>query len=147
VLGSTFRAVARRAARPVLAALDRCSLLSRALMAYDGSPESEEALAVAAHVGRKWGIPLAVVTVEESRRAGAETLDKALTYLQEHGVKAEALLRQGDVAEAILAAGREYGCDWIIMGGSGYSPFVELFTRSTVDRVLREGPCPVLLCR
>jgi nucleotide-binding universal stress UspA family protein len=147
VLGSTFRAVARRAPRPVLSALDRCSLLSKALLAYDGSPESEEALFVAAYVGSKWGLPLAVVTVEESRRADEGTLHKAVAYLNEHGAQAEALLRNGDAAEAILAAAQEVGCDLMMMGGSGYSPFGQLFTRSTVSRVLREAPCPVLLCR
>jgi nucleotide-binding universal stress UspA family protein len=147
VLGSTFQAVVRRAPRPVLATLDTCSLLSKALLAYDGSPEGEEALFVAAYASRKWGLALAVVTVEESRRADEGTLHKALTYLNEHGAQAEALLRRGEVAKAILAAAQECGCDWLIMGGSGYSPFGGLFTRSTVERVLREAPCPVLLCR
>ena len=147
VLSSTFQMVVRRATRPVLAVLDTCSLLNRALLAYDGSAESEEALFVAAHVGRSWGISLAVVTVEESRRADERTLQRAITYLQEHGVQAEALLRRGDAAEAILTAAQECGCDWLMMGGSGYSPFGALFTRSAVQRVLRETPCPVLLCR
>jgi nucleotide-binding universal stress UspA family protein len=145
--GSTFRTVVRRAPRPVLATLDNCSPLSKALLAYDGSAESDEALFVAAYVGRKWGLPLAVVTVEESRRANERTLHKALTYLNEHGAQAQGLLRQGDVTEAIRAAAQECGCDWLIMGGNGYSPFRALFTRSTLSRVLREAPCPVLICR
>jgi len=147
VLSPTFQTVLRRAARPVLATLDTCSLLNKALLAYDGSAESEEALFVAAHVAREWGIPLAVVTVEESRRADEGTLRKAVTYLQEHGIQAEALLRRGDAAQGILAAAQECGCNWLLMGGSGYSPFGTLFTRSTVQQVLRAAPCPVLLCR
>ena len=146
-LGPTFQVVLRRAGRPVLATLSTCSLLSKALLAYDGSAESEEALFVAAHVGKEWGIPLAVVTVEESRRANEATLQKAVTYLSEHGIQAEALLRRGPVAEAILAAAQECACNWLLMGGSGYSPFATLFTRSTVQQVLREAPCPVLICR
>jgi nucleotide-binding universal stress UspA family protein len=147
VLDPTLLAVIRRAPRPVLATLDICSPLSKALLAYDGSPESEEALYVAAYVGRRWGIPLAVVTVEESRRADEATLHQALTYLNKHGAQAEALLRQGDVPETILAAAQECGCNWLMMGGSGYSPYRALFTRNTVQRVLREAPCPVLICR
>jgi nucleotide-binding universal stress UspA family protein len=146
-LDSTLQTVARRVARPALVTLDTCSPLGKALLAYDGSPESEEALFVAAYANREWGIPLAVVTVEESRRADKGTLDKALTHLNEQGAQAEALLRQGGVAEGILAAAREYGCDWLMMGGSGYSPFGGLFTRSTLERVLRETTCPVLICR
>jgi nucleotide-binding universal stress UspA family protein len=147
VLDPTLLAVVRRAPRPVLATLDICSPLSKALLAYDGSRESEEALVVAAYVGRKWGIPLTVVTVEESRRADEATLHRALTYLNEHGAQADALLRQGDVPETILAAARECGCNWLMMGGSGYSPYRALFTRSTVQCVLREATCPVLICR
>ncbi len=146
-LSATFQTVARRAPRPVLATLGSCSQLNRALLAYDGSPESEEALFVTAYAGKRWGLPLTVVTVEESRRADEGTLQKAVTYLNEHGVQAQALLRHGVAAEAILAAAREAACDWLIMGASGYSPFGQLFTRSTVQRVLREAPCPVLLCR
>jgi nucleotide-binding universal stress UspA family protein len=146
-LSATFQTVARRAPRPVLAALGACSQLSKPLLAYDGSPESEEALFVAAYAGRQWGLPLTVVTVEENRRADEGTLQKALAYLNEHGVRAQALLRHGVAAEAILAAARETACDWLIIGASGYSPFGQLFTRSTVQRVLREAPCPVLLCR
>jgi nucleotide-binding universal stress UspA family protein len=139
--------VARHAVRPVLVALETCSLLSKALLAYDGSPESEEALFVAAYLGQRWGLPLAVVTVEESRRADEGTLHRAVTYLNEHGVQAKGMLRRGEVTKTILVAAQECGCDWLVMGGSGYSPFGTLFTRSTVQRVLREAPFPVLICR
>lgn len=146
-LGSALRTVVRRAARPTLAAVGQCSPLSKALLAYDGSPESEEALFVAAHLGSKWALPLAVVTVAESHRADETTLQRAATFLEEQGAPPEALLRRGDAADTILAAAQEVRCDLLIMGSSGHSPFAMLFTRSTLERVLREAPCPVLICR
>jgi nucleotide-binding universal stress UspA family protein len=147
LMESTFETVSRRTSRPVLAVGEECLPLSNALLAYDASPTSEEALFVAAHLGKKWGIPLAVITVEESRRTSPEILDRAMAYLNECGVKAEGLFKTGPVAEAILSAARELGSDLLIMGGTGYSPFVELFLRSTIDHVLREATCPVLICR
>jgi len=147
LLRSTLQTVSRRTSRPVLIVGKECSPLSKALLAYDASPTSEEALLVAARLGKKWGIQVAVVTVQESHRATTVTLNRAMTYLNEHGVKAEGFFKTGSVAEAILHMAKECGSDLLIMGGSGYSPFVELFLRSTVDRVLRQATCPVLICR
>jgi nucleotide-binding universal stress UspA family protein len=124
-----------------------CSLLNKPLLAYDASLTSEEALFVAAHFGKKWDMPLAVVTVKESHRTSPEILDRALAYLNERGIKAEGWFKTGAVAETIVSTTEQYGTDVLIMGGTGYSPFVELFLRSTIDRVLREATCPVLICR
>jgi nucleotide-binding universal stress UspA family protein len=147
LLGSTFQRVIRRTRCPVLAVGEECSLLNKPLLAYDASPTSEEALFVAAHLGKKWGMPLAVVTVKESHRTSPEILDRALAYLNERGINAEGWFKTGAVAETIVSTTQEYGTDVLIMGGTGYSPFMELFLRSTIDRVLREATCPVLICR
>ena len=70
-LGSGFRTLMRRCARPVLAVPtlidssvpfnDENSRFSRALLAYDGSPKSQEALFVATYLAGRWRIPLVVV--------------------------------------------------------------------------------------
>ncbi len=146
-LGSTLQTVIRRTSRPVLAVGEKCSPLNKALLAYDASPTGEEALFVAAHLGRTWNIPVTVVTVKEGHRTSHEILDQAMSYLGEHGVAAEGVFSTGGVARSILRLAEESECGLLIMGGTGYSPFMELFLRSTVDRVLREATCPVLICR
>ena len=146
MLGTQIQGVIRRVACPVLVLSQQKPKLSRALLAYDGSPYAEEALFVAAYLARAWDVALTVVTVEESPRTSSATLDAALAYLKQSGISARGFFKGGDPAEAILKLAGEQGCDLILLGDTGYSPFVELFVRSTVDRVLREAMGSVMVC-
>jgi nucleotide-binding universal stress UspA family protein len=147
LLESSLRRAIRRIARPLLIVGEDCRDLHGALLAYDGSPSSEEALFVASYLAKSWNLSLTVLTVSEGSRTSRATLDQAMHYLTEHGAAAEALFQQGPVSNSILSVAEQSGSDLLIMGGSGYSPFMELFVRSTVDHVLLEAPCPVLICR
>ncbi len=151
MLGTQIQGVIRRAACPVLVLSAQRPRLSRALLAYDGSLSAEEALYVAAHLAAVWETRLVVVTVEEHARTSSATLDAALSYLRQQGIDARgffkaALPGSAGVAQSILQLAAEQGSDLILLGDSGYSPFVELFVRSTVDHVLREAGCSVLVC-
>ena len=146
MLGTQIQGVIRRVACPVLALSEQKPKLSRALLAYDGSPYAEEALFVAAHLARAWDVALTVVTVEESPRTSSATLDAALAYLKQSEINARGFFKGGDPADAILKLAGEQGCDLILVGDTGYSPFVELFVRSTVDRIVREATCSVMVC-
>jgi nucleotide-binding universal stress UspA family protein len=136
----------RQAAAPVLSAVEPCRSLGSALLAYDDSPTSCEALFIAAHIGQHWGVPVHVITVREPRRTSEDTLGKAIAHLQNHGVRSEGLFREGPVAETILATATELEVDLVILGASGFSPFVQLFAPSTVGPVVSQAPCPVLVC-
>jgi nucleotide-binding universal stress UspA family protein len=144
---STFHAVMRRTSRPLLAVGRECRPLNKALLAYDASPTAEEALFVATHMGKQWGIALTVLTVEEAHRTSQQTLDSAIHHLQQQGVTADAVFRRGGVARSILRVAEKTGSDLLVMGGAGYSPFMRLFLRSTLDHVLRKAEFPVLICR
>jgi nucleotide-binding universal stress UspA family protein len=141
-----LNATVRRAAPPVLAMAGPCRPVSSALLAYDESPTSTEALHVAAHLAQHWQIPVKVVTVEEPRRASEDTLDRALAFMSEQGIETQGFFRTGPVADTLLTACQELGADLLVMGASGYSPFVELFVRSTLDRVVQQASCPILIC-
>ncbi len=145
-LQSGFRALVHHCTRPVLA-VPRVSPLSRALLAYDGSPRAREALFIAAYLAGRWRIPLAVVTVVEPGRAGAATLDAARAYLETHAVEARYLEVQGPVAPAILQAAADQQADLLVMGGYGYSPMWEAMLGSAVDHLLRECQQPMLICK
>jgi nucleotide-binding universal stress UspA family protein len=146
-LGSGFRTVIRRCAPPILAVPRTASPLSRALLAYDGTPKAEEALFVATYLAGRWQIPLTVVTVLEGENVTAETLVRADEYLIAHGVQAAVVQEEGPAASAILITAEEQQADLIIMGGYGRSPVVEVVLGSTVDEVLRSAWRPVLICR
>lgn len=146
-LGSGWSTLLRRCPSPVLAVPESSSSLSRALLAYDGSPKAAEALFVATYLAGRWQIPLVVVTAIETGHTTSDTLGHAQSYLEAHGVQAEFVKESGPVAEAILRTADEHQSDLIIMGGYGLSPVLEVVLGSAVDQILRASRRPMLVCR
>ena len=146
-LSSGFHNLIQRCPRPVMATPQTVSGLNRALLAFDGSPKAREALFVAAYIVGKWQIPLSVVTVEGGGRNPSEVLAQARSYLDEHGISAEYRVASGNVGETILSNCQNDECDFVILGGYGLTPVLEVVLGSTVDEVLRKSCQPVLVCR
>jgi len=147
-LGSGLSTIMRRCPRPILVAPRVPSpRLNRALLAYDGSPKSEEALFVATYLSAQWNVPLVVVTVVEMGRTTSETLAHAKQYLEGHGGEATFMKKSGPVAEVILQMAEEQDCDLIVLGGYGFNPVLEVVLGSAVDEVLRTSRLPTLVCR
>ena len=144
---SGFGALLRRCPRPVLAVPGEPAPLKRALLAYDGSVKANEALFSAAYLAGKWQIPLVVVSVLESKRVTAHTLAAAQSYLERRAVSADYVMERGTAAWAIIRTAQLYECDFIIMGGYGLNPVLEVMLGSEVDQILRAKRWPVLVCR
>jgi nucleotide-binding universal stress UspA family protein len=64
-----------------------------------------------------------------------------------HKVQATFVRRAGAVADQIVAVAKEHKTDLLIMGGYGFNPVLQIALGSTVDKVLREGRQPILICR
>ena len=137
-LRNGFRALVQRCPRPILAVPQVVSPLSRALLAYDGSPKAQEALYVGTYLVLQWRIPLTVVAVIEGEHGPDSPLDRARQYIESHGAAASYVEESGPVAEAILRAAAAHASDLILMGGYGFNPLLEAVIGSTVDQVLRE---------
>ncbi len=146
-LNSGSRDLIQRCPRPILATPLSTSPLDRALLAYDGSPKSEEALFIATYLAGKWQIPLFVITVTHSGYTSQQTLVHAREYIESHQVSANYLLEKGTPARAILEAGENNACNFLIMGGYGVNPVLEIVLGSVVNEVLRESHKPMLICR
>jgi nucleotide-binding universal stress UspA family protein len=170
-LGSGFRTIIRRCSRPILAVPSArgensavISSMQHALLAYAGSPKSEEALFAAVHLAYHWGTALDILIntkvdgVVLSSETSLTIMDKSdglpvpldervRNYLKCCDIKAEIILAQGSPGELILQTAAERACDWIIMGGYEAAPLIEVFTGSTVDDILRQTQMPVLICR
>lgn len=146
-LGSGLSALLRSCPRPILTVPGEHRPLDGALLAYDGSPKSEEALFVATYLAGRWGLPLTVLTVAQRGHTSAATLRHAERYLAEHGVSAVLVQEKGPVVEAILRTARERHSSLLIMGGYGHRPVLEVVLGSTVEEVLRTACCPMLICR
>jgi nucleotide-binding universal stress UspA family protein len=146
-LSSGFHDLIQRCPRPVLATPQTATPLNRALLAFDGSPKAREALFIAAYLVGKWGITLTVVTVGKDGHDAEEVLAQARRYLEEHGISAEYRIESGAVGETILTNCQQGDCDFVILGGYGLTPVLEVILGSALDEVLRQSCQPVLVCR
>jgi nucleotide-binding universal stress UspA family protein len=146
-LGSGLRTIIWRCARPVLTVPGWSTKLSRALLAYDGSSKSREALFVATYLAERWQTALTVVSATDGSRPSAEAMQYVHTYLDWHEVQAEFVQAEGAPGETVLKTAQERAIDLIMMGGYGATPMKEVILGSTVNRVLRETSCPVFICR
>ena len=146
-LSSGFRIMVRRCSRPILAIPGKATAIQRALLAYNGSPKSDEALFIASYMAAKWEIPLTVLTIEREGMYAGKVQERAREYLSAAGVEAEYLLKIGDVVTITLRTAHTRGCNFILIGGYRASPLVEVVKGSFVDAMLRETDLPTLICR
>jgi len=147
-IGSGFHLLVRRCPRPIFAVPGLTTPMKKALLAYNESPKSEEALIIAAYIAGKWGTQLVVLTIEEELKDSSLIQDKAREYLDHCNITAQYIQSPpGDRAQQIIRMAEENHCDLILMGGYRASPVVEVVFGSVVDEVLRLSKTPTLLCR
>jgi nucleotide-binding universal stress UspA family protein len=144
--GSHFNRILQRSPRPVLVVPESAaSPLDRALLAYDGSAKAGEALYLAAYMAKNWGISLVVVVAGDD--LASRSLNSVRNYLSYRDVAADFITAQRPAFQAILSTADAEECNFIIMGGYGYRPIMQLVLGSTVTRVIRRSTIPVLVCR
>jgi nucleotide-binding universal stress UspA family protein len=148
-LSSGFRHLILRCPQPILVVPQRVSSLTRALLAFDGSPKAKEALFVTAYMAEQWKITIVMVTIYEKNPSTEtqEAIAFAQNYLKEHGLQAVYAQCDGPVAPTLLVLAEETQSDLIIMGGYGTSPIFNLLSDDVVDQILRGSGRSILLCR
>lgn len=136
----------------------------RVLLATDGSPDAEQALAYARDLALRDGAQVFVVHAFEpipgylgdTRQekvatrhvsAGQEIAQKAAERLKEAGVDVIIEVLQGPPAPAILKVADVRGCDLIVMGSRGHGTLASLLLGSVSHRVLAHARAPVLVVR
>lgn len=147
-LSPGVNSLVRRCPRPILVlAGETHSPMDRTLLAYDGSPKSDEALFVATYLALRWQTRLAVVTVRTEHTTPA-ALERARLYLAGHHLgNVDFILREEPITEAILETAESVGSNLLIMGGFGIRPVRHLMLGSSVDGALRFSNQPILICR
>jgi len=120
--------------------------MDKALLAFDGSVKSKEALFVAAYVAETWNTNLTVMTLSGSGRDSSSVQDYARAYLELHEVEAD-FVTVGGSFDAFLNVSREKGINMILMGGYSGNAFKEVVIGSLVNYLLREFEYPILICR
>lgn len=168
--GSTPDAVLNHAPCAVAVAPDgfrdaHASAPRQVAVAFDGSPEAQHALEVAAGYARAAGARLRVVTAVNSAAAGIyppppldvvayeelgeiargqarERLDEAIAALGP-GVQAEGAVLDGDVVTSLV---EDSHCDDLLFTGSrAQGPFRRVLVGSISTHLLREAACPVVV--
>jgi nucleotide-binding universal stress UspA family protein len=145
-LGSGMRTLIRNCASPILFTPGIVYHFGRAVLGYDASSKSNEALAVAAYLARRWNMALTVVSVPDNKHDAGEALYQAQDFLRERKIQATLVNRPGSSADVLLRVAHEQRARLIIVGGYGHNPLVELTLGSTVDEILRTSYFPTLVC-
>ena len=144
-LTSGIRKMIHSCARPILAVPDQSQPISKALLAFDGSPKSRQALYIATYITDRWQSSLVVVCVAEEEAAD-KVLADAQDYVSGFDIKAEFYYDKGKADRTILDFAIQNKCDLIILGGYSSGPVMEVIRGSVVDGVLRESNIPSLIC-
>ena len=145
-LGSGLRSIIWRSARPILTVPAQTSPLNRALLAFDGSAKSKEALFVAAYVAELWKTSLVVLTLTGSGNVPSGAQDYARAYLELHEIKADYVMSTGPM-DTVLEICKERNINLILMGGYSGTAFKEVIIGSMVNDLLRKFEYPILICR
>jgi nucleotide-binding universal stress UspA family protein len=142
------------------------------LIATDGSPLADKAVAHGLGIARAVGAKVTAIAVEvpfsihdlpDSVRQAPETLAQHAELSRQHG--AQVLERVADAAkaagvtcatvqiehphpsEAIVATAKDRGCDLIVMASHGRRGLSAAVLGSVTNHVLTRASVPVLVCR
>jgi nucleotide-binding universal stress UspA family protein len=138
-------------------------MISKLLVAYDGSKQSEKAYAVAVDVASKYSAKMIVLSVARPPEPPVAVeleavLESATEYYEGHfksmkeqaeklGIDAVFQVRVGHPAEQIVRMANEENVDAIVMGHRGESFLQRWLLGSVAKRVLSYAHCTVVVVR
>ena len=146
-LRSPIRTIIENASRPVIAVPSKATPFQRALLSYDGSDRSKEALFVATYLAEMWKTQLSVFTAVDGTKVKAEVQDYVRQYLEIHEVEAEYIISEHGAMDDLKKTADEREVDLVLMGSHGGSLLQQVFVGSALDTMLRESEIPLLICR
>jgi nucleotide-binding universal stress UspA family protein len=132
------------------------------LVCYDGSPESEHALARTTELAHAWNASVSVISVADpiyrtplytgyadppEAHEHRRLLEEARLKLADGGIAATAIERIGDAPDAIADAAREMAADLIVVGSRHRGLLQRLLFGSVSGELVVEAPCDVLVIR
>jgi nucleotide-binding universal stress UspA family protein len=143
-LSSGLRVIIRRSARPILTVANQTSPMDNALLAFDGSAKSREALFVATYLAEKWHTRLKVLTL--GNKAAHSVQDYARAYLELHEIQADYIVKNGP-RDLFMKIIQDYQINLVVMGSYSGTSLKEVVVDSTVNFLLRKSSCSLLICR
>lgn len=144
-------------------------MFSRILVAVDGSPFAERALALAVDLSKRYGAQLLVVHVvlrrfyavtpseagvlattvfvRELESEGKKIIAKSEEFVKAAGVAYECKLLQGVPADEIVRMAQAEKVDLIVMGSRGLTEVRAFLLGSVSDKVSHHTKCPILIVK
>ncbi|MDO8491879.1 MAG: universal stress protein [Dehalococcoidia bacterium] len=133
----------------------------KVLVSINGDDTDETVVGLACNLWRKKKIEIAIVYIIEVKRSlpldveleaetqkGEEILHRAERALKEQDCKTEtALLQAREAGPAIVQEAVERGADAVVIGLSHRTRFGQYALSDTVDYVLKNAPCHVIVYR
>ncbi len=146
-LQSPYRRIIERSSRPLLTVPMQASPFQRALLAYDGTDRSKEALFVATYLAEMWKTELVVFTALDGTKVKADAQEYVRRYLDIHELEAEYILSERGAMDFLKQTVEERNADLVFMGSHGGSVLEQVFIGSALDYMLRESKVPIFICR
>ncbi len=133
--------------------------LGRLVVGFDASPPAIRAARLAVELARGgrarlWLVfaqqidprlaePRTEEMVSTPVRAARKAMESLIREARNAGVEAEAIVREGDPAGAILAAAREFNAGMILVGTRGLGAAARVLLGSVSSRLVAEASVPV----
>lgn len=139
-------------------------MFSKILVALDGSPASEKALATAVDLAAHYQAELTALGVVESpeivgmvdevdelRQSAEEHFRRILAasaeYARGQGIALHSVVVRGHAADAIVRYAESEKVNLVVVGHHGHSRIARFFLGSTSDRVSEHSPCTVMIVK
>lgn len=144
---TTLQTVVKISPRPVVVVPDKLPTGKNIIVAYDGSAQAARALQLFALSGIPCDGEVHIVSIHENKLIAAKTADRAVEYLQSHGIKA--LPHRPDVgsshASVLIEHVRKLDGGLMVMGAFGESAWKSLFFGSTTRRLIQDAGVPLFM--
>ena len=139
-------------------------MISKILVAYDGSDGAGRALEMALEIANICGAEITAISVTDKLPRFSATLDevqgvmefntdhfgrlleRAQNMAKEKGINLNTIMRSGCPANTIVEEVNQHGYDLIVLGNSGASGIWSTLA-GTAERVNRHASCPVFITR
>ncbi len=146
-LGANLERVIRGSHRPVLVASRAFQPIDRFLIAFDGSPSAQKAVAYAAEQPLLRHLKCLLVTAGKPSAETERALQSARERLQTSGYETEAKILPGNPETVIAETIEAEKIQLLVMGAYGHSRIRQLIVGSTTTIMIRTCRIPVLMFR
>lgn len=146
-LGTNVERVIRSCHHPVLVTSRAFRPVQRFLIAFDGGPSAQKAVAYAASEPLLRGLEAHLLTAGSGRALIDRELQVAKNALEGAGYSVTARHIPGEPEKVIAEVVRNEGMDLLVMGAYGHSRIRHLIVGSTTTTMIRTCLVPVLMFR